>query len=212
MHHCRLPALPCRKIEATSEQEVVEMSYRDYLQARAGNSDTWPALLRCPHAASCCFSRGTTTTTPTTTPHPPPPPTPTPTPPPPLPPSVPLLQSPLQPLQDNLESQTYETFERDATKYSTYEEAVYRCLLDRVPQVGCRQRGRLVASQGPRQASRLTGLGNCCLLVYAALAGGAMRRRACSRVGQLSRCEGTWPCQLKPCRCRCPRRRRRSGG
>ena len=46
-----------------------------------------------------------------------------------------LLQSPLQPLQDNLESQTYETFERDGTKYSTYEEAVYRCLLDRVPQV-----------------------------------------------------------------------------
>ena len=47
----------------------------------------------------------------------------------------PILQSPLQPLQDNLESQTYETFERDGTKYSTYEEAVYRCLLDRVPQV-----------------------------------------------------------------------------
>lgn len=44
------------------------------------------------------------------------------------------LQSPLQPLQDNLESQTYETFERDGTKYTTYEEAVYRCLLDRVPQ------------------------------------------------------------------------------
>lgn len=44
-----------------------------------------------------------------------------------------MRQSPLQPLQDNLESQTYEVFERDATKYSTYEEAVYRALLDRVP-------------------------------------------------------------------------------
>lgn len=31
-------------------------------------------------------------------------------------PARPWLQSPLQPLMDNLESQTYETFERDATK------------------------------------------------------------------------------------------------
>lgn len=45
-----------------------------------------------------------------------------------------FLQCPLQPLQDNLESATYETFERDAIKYITYEEAVYRALLDRVPQ------------------------------------------------------------------------------
>ncbi|GAB4821351.1 hypothetical protein N2152v2_008397 [Parachlorella kessleri] len=66
-----------RKLPAATEQDLVEMTYRDFLQAR-----------------SC----------------------------------------PLQPLQDNLESATYETFERDATKYSTYEEAVYRALLDRVPQ------------------------------------------------------------------------------
>ena len=44
-----------------------------------------------------------------------------------------LLQAPLQPLQDNLESQTYETFERDATKYNVYGEAVRQALLDRVP-------------------------------------------------------------------------------
>ena len=55
-----------------------------------------------------------------------------------------FLQSPLQPLQDNLESQTYETFERDDTKYTTYEQAVYRCLLDRVPQV----RGRVGGARG----------------------------------------------------------------
>jgi protein arginine N-methyltransferase 5 len=42
-----------------------------------------------------------------------------------------FLQSPLQPLADNLESSTYEVFERDSTKYSTYGEAVYRALLDR---------------------------------------------------------------------------------
>lgn len=40
-----------------------------------------------------------------------------------------LLQAPLQPLQDNLESSTYETFERDAAKYNAYEEAVYRCVI-----------------------------------------------------------------------------------
>ena len=44
------------------------------------------------------------------------------------------LQAPLQPLQDDLESQTYETFEKDVTKYTTYEEAVRRALLDRVPE------------------------------------------------------------------------------
>lgn len=39
----------------------------------------------------------------------------------------------LQPLMDNLESQTYETFEKDPVKYAQYKEAVYRALLDRVP-------------------------------------------------------------------------------
>lgn len=34
------------------------------------------------------------------------------------------LQAPLQPLMDNLESQTYETFEQDAFKYNQYEKAI----------------------------------------------------------------------------------------
>jgi protein arginine N-methyltransferase 5 len=42
-------------------------------------------------------------------------------------------QAPLQPLQDNLESQTYETFEKDVTKYECYQAAVHAALLDRVP-------------------------------------------------------------------------------
>lgn len=45
-----------------------------------------------------------------------------------------MLQAPLQPLQDNLESQTYETFERDTKKYTAYEDAVKAALLDRVSQ------------------------------------------------------------------------------
>ncbi|KNC46185.1 protein arginine N-methyltransferase 5 [Thecamonas trahens ATCC 50062] len=40
------------------------------------------------------------------------------------------LQAPLQPLQDNLESTTYETFERDAPKYKLYRKAVRRALAD----------------------------------------------------------------------------------
>uniref|UniRef100_A0A8C2SYH3 Protein arginine N-methyltransferase 5 n=1 Tax=Coturnix japonica TaxID=93934 RepID=A0A8C2SYH3_COTJA len=43
------------------------------------------------------------------------------------------LQCPLQPLMDNLESQTYEVFEKDPIKYSQYQQAIYKCLLDRVP-------------------------------------------------------------------------------
>jgi protein arginine N-methyltransferase 5 len=35
------------------------------------------------------------------------------------------LQSPLQPLADNLESSTYETFENDLIKYELYERACY---------------------------------------------------------------------------------------
>lgn len=45
------------------------------------------------------------------------------------------LQSPLQPLADNLESITYEVFERDPVKYDQYEEAIKLALLDRDPDV-----------------------------------------------------------------------------
>ncbi|KAF6139671.1 hypothetical protein GIB67_002476 [Kingdonia uniflora] len=44
-----------------------------------------------------------------------------------------FLQSPLQPLMDNLEAQTYETFEKDVVKYSQYQRAVSKALMDRVP-------------------------------------------------------------------------------
>lgn len=38
------------------------------------------------------------------------------------------LQAPLQPLMDNLESQTYETFEQDPIKYTRYEDAIAKAL------------------------------------------------------------------------------------
>lgn len=38
------------------------------------------------------------------------------------------LQAPLQPLMDNLESQTYEAFEKDPVKYSQYQKAIVKAL------------------------------------------------------------------------------------
>ncbi|XP_037494442.1 protein arginine N-methyltransferase 1.5 [Jatropha curcas] len=44
-----------------------------------------------------------------------------------------FLQSPLQPLMDNLEAQTYETFEKDSVKYIQYlKEQLVKLVLDRV--------------------------------------------------------------------------------
>ena len=43
-----------------------------------------------------------------------------------------FLQSPLQPLMDNLESVTYEVFEKDPIKYTEYKKAIYRALVDRI--------------------------------------------------------------------------------
>lgn len=45
-----------------------------------------------------------------------------------------FLQSPLQPLSDNLESQTYEVFERDDAKYTTYANAIQSALFDLTKQ------------------------------------------------------------------------------
>lgn len=38
------------------------------------------------------------------------------------------LQFPLQPLMDNLESGTYEVFEKDPVKYSEYQRAIHRAI------------------------------------------------------------------------------------
>ena len=44
------------------------------------------------------------------------------------------LQNPLQPLMDNLESGTYEVFEKDPVKYSEYQKAIHLALIERVPE------------------------------------------------------------------------------
>lgn len=40
------------------------------------------------------------------------------------------LQCPLQPLMDNLESGTYEIFEKDPVKYEEYQNAIQQALID----------------------------------------------------------------------------------
>ena len=40
------------------------------------------------------------------------------------------LQSPLQPLADNLEAATYETFENDSIKYELYELSMQKAFRD----------------------------------------------------------------------------------
>ncbi|XP_042950340.1 protein arginine N-methyltransferase 1.5-like [Carya illinoinensis] len=40
----------------------------------------------------------------------------------------------MQPLMDNLEAQTYETFEKDVVKYIQYQRAICKALQDRVPE------------------------------------------------------------------------------
>ncbi|TCD60480.1 methyltransferase protein [Steccherinum ochraceum] len=40
------------------------------------------------------------------------------------------LQAPLQPLMDNLQSMTYNTFEQDPIKYRNYEEAIFRAITE----------------------------------------------------------------------------------
>lgn len=42
------------------------------------------------------------------------------------------LQCPLQPLMDNLESHTYEVFEKDPVKYNEYMRAIYYALIDNI--------------------------------------------------------------------------------
>lgn len=46
------------------------------------------------------------------------------------------LQTPLQPLMDNLESVTYEIFEKDPVKYTEYQRAMYLALMDKGAELG----------------------------------------------------------------------------
>lgn len=42
------------------------------------------------------------------------------------------MQTPLQPLYDNLDTTTYEVFEKDPVKYFYYQKAIEQALIDKV--------------------------------------------------------------------------------
>lgn len=60
------------------------------------------------------------------------------------------LQAPLQPLMDNLESATYNVFEKDPVKYRLYEQAVRLALIDRVPEGSTVETVIMVVGAGAR--------------------------------------------------------------
>lgn len=45
-----------------------------------------------------------------------------------------VLEIPLQPLYDNLDTYTYEVFEKDPVKYALYQKAIELALIDKVPE------------------------------------------------------------------------------
>jgi type II protein arginine methyltransferase len=74
-----------------------------------------------------------------------------------------FLQSPLQPLADNLESVTYEVFEKDPVKYEWYERAIAAALKDLRDKVEVITVAVVGAGRGPLvtralQASQKTGI------------------------------------------------------
>jgi hypothetical protein len=79
------------------------------------------------------------------------------------------LQIPLQPLADNLESQTYEVFEKDPVKYVNYEEAVFLALQDLRATLG--GDGRIIvmvvgAGRGPLVRASLRASDRCGIPIY----------------------------------------------
>ncbi|KAJ1734342.1 hypothetical protein LPJ61_001122 [Coemansia biformis] len=77
-----------------------------------------------------------------------------------------VLQAPLQPLMDHLESVTYETFELDAPKYEHYEEAIFRAITGVAAARAAGARSQLVlmvvgAGRGPLVSRALHAARRC---------------------------------------------------
>jgi type II protein arginine methyltransferase len=61
-----------------------------------------------------------------------------------------LNTAPLQPLGDNLDTEVYETFERDPAKYIYYQNAIESALKDLIPEneVECRKAVVMIVGAG----------------------------------------------------------------
>ncbi len=79
------------------------------------------------------------------------------------------LQSPLQPLTDNLESNVYEVFEKDPIKYDWYERAIARALSDWIEQ------GKPTSSPDGRVVVAVAGAGRGPLVTRALQASEAVK-------------------------------------
>ena len=77
------------------------------------------------------------------------------------------LQSPLQPLSDNLESITYEVFEKDPAKYDLYYQAIAQALRD------WRDQGKSTSGPDGRVVVAVVGAGRGPLVTKALLASGS---------------------------------------
>lgn len=78
------------------------------------------------------------------------------------------LQAPLQPLTDNLDSITYEVFEKDPIKYELYEKAIAQALKDWVEQ------GKSASGPGGRVVLAVVGAGRGPLVTKALQASAAV--------------------------------------
>ncbi|KAJ2612586.1 hypothetical protein EV177_002926 [Coemansia sp. RSA 1804] len=74
-----------------------------------------------------------------------------------------VLQAPLQPLADHLDSATYEVFEQDAAKYEAYEDAIYRAIRAALDRNSSRRLVLTVAGagRGPLVARALQAARRC---------------------------------------------------
>ena len=91
-------------------------------------------------------------------------------------------QVPLQPLQDNLESQTYEVFEKDTTKYAQYELAILQALqsLDRRAAAATASTSQPQQLNGPVAPAR----GDHAVVIFVVGAGRGPLVRASLQAGQ----------------------------
>ncbi|CAH0383631.1 unnamed protein product [Bemisia tabaci] len=111
------------------------------------------------------------------------------------------LQCPLQPLSDNLESQTYEVFEKDPIKYREYQRAVYQALLDRVSEENASTVVTVVmvlgAGRGPlvRASLNAAELANRLIKVY------AVEKNPNAIVTLEAHCEESWKNQVTVISC-----------
>ncbi|XP_050447264.1 protein arginine N-methyltransferase 5 [Cataglyphis hispanica] len=76
------------------------------------------------------------------------------------------LQCPLQPLMDNLESQTYEIFEKDPVKYREYQSATYEAIKSIISKIKGKERKIVIMVVGAGRGPLVTASLNAAEMAY----------------------------------------------